>query len=119
MVQIDLGQVSVRDANEKIRKWGAEGEDIEVLNPDARHHIGVGLIHPVRVHIKGSAGYFCAGLADQARFEIENNVGWGLGDNMYAGTVDGARQRRRHRGASRSGAPSSWCTATWARAPAR
>ena len=87
MVQIDLGQVSVRDANEQIRKWGAEGEDIEVLNPDARHHIGVGLIHPVRVHIKGSAGYFCAGLADQARFEIDNNVGWGLGDNMYAGTV--------------------------------
>ena len=87
MVQIDLGQVSVRDANEQIRKWGAEGEDIEVLNPDARHHIGVGLIHPVRVHIQGSAGYFCAGLADQARFEIDNNVGWGLGDNMYAGTV--------------------------------
>ena len=87
MVQIDLGQVSVRDANEKIRDWGAKGEDIEVLNPDARHHIGVGLIHPVRVHVRGSAGYFCAGLADKARFEIDNNAGWGLGDNMYAGTV--------------------------------
>ena len=87
MVQIDLGQVSVRDANEQIREWGQKGEDVEVLNPDARHHIGVGLIHPVRVHIRGSAGYFCAGLADQARFEIDNNVGWGLGDNMYAGTV--------------------------------
>jgi glutamate synthase domain-containing protein 2 len=87
MVQVDLGRVSVRDANEKIRKWGAEGEDIEVLNPDARHHIGVGLIHPVRVHVRGSAGYFCAGLADRARFEIDNNAGWGLGDNMYAGTV--------------------------------
>ena len=87
MVQIDLGRVSVRDANERIRDWGAQGEDIEVLNPDARHHIGVGLIHPVRVHVRGSAGYFCAGLADRARFEIDNNVGWGLGDNMYAGTV--------------------------------
>ena len=87
MVQIDLGQVSVRHANEQIRDWGAKGEDIEVLNPDARHHIGVGLIHPVRVHVRGSAGYFCAGLADKARFEIDNNAGWGLGDNMYAGTV--------------------------------
>ena len=87
MVQIDLGRVSVRAANEQIRARGAEGEDIEVLNPDARHHIGVGLIHPVRVHVRGSAGYFCAGLADRARFEIDNNAGWGLGDNMYAGTV--------------------------------
>ena len=41
----------------------------------------------MRVHVRGSAGYFCAGLADKARFEIDNNAGWGLGDNMYAGTV--------------------------------
>ena len=67
MVQIDLGRVSVRDANALIRDHGARGEDIEVLNPDARHHIGVGLIHPVTVRVRGSAGYFCAGLADQVR----------------------------------------------------
>ncbi len=87
MVQIDLGRIPVRDANELIRDYGAKGEDIEVVNPDARHHIGVGLIHPVTVHVRGSAGYFCAGLADRARFLVDNNVGWGLGDNMYAGTV--------------------------------
>ena len=57
------------------------------VNPDARHHLGVGLVHPINVRICGSAGYFCAGLTDAARFEVDNNVGWGVGDNMYSGRV--------------------------------
>ena len=91
MAQIDLAQVSVREANERIREWGANGEDVEVLNPDAKHHIGVGLVcppeAPVTVRIRGSAGYFCGGLSDGARFEVERNVGWGVGDNIYNGSV--------------------------------
>ena len=87
MVTIDLADVAVRDANELIREAGARGEDVEVLNPDARHHIGVGLTHPITVRVRGSAGYFCAGLTDSPRFEIDNNVGWGLADNMYIGSV--------------------------------
>ncbi len=87
MAKIDLAEVSVRDANELIRKFGSEGEDVEVLNPDARHHIGVGLVHDINVHVRGSAGYFCAGLTDGAHFVIDNNVGWGLADNMLGGSV--------------------------------
>ncbi len=87
MVTIDLADVSVRRANELIREAGGAGEDVEVVNPDARHHIGVGLIHPITVRVRGSAGYFCAGLTDGPRFEIDSNVGWGLADNMYQGTV--------------------------------
>jgi len=87
MVTIDLGKTSVREGNEKIRQCGKNGEDVEVLNPDAQHHIGVGLIHPITVNVKGSAGYFCAGLSDAAHFEVESNVGWGVGDNMYSGSV--------------------------------
>ena len=87
MVTIDLGKTSVREGNEKIRQCGKDGEDVEVINPDARHHIGVGLIHPITVKVKGSAGYFCAGLSDAAQFEVESNVGWGVGDNMYSGSV--------------------------------
>ena len=87
MVKIDLGKISVREGNERIRQCGQDGEDVEVINPDARHHIGVGLVHPITVKVRGSAGYFCAGLSDSARFEVESNVGWGVGDNMYAGSV--------------------------------
>jgi len=87
VVTIDLAEIPVREANERIREAGARGEDVEVVNPDARHHIGVGLTHPITVKVRGSAGYFCAGLTDGARFEVENNVGWGLADNMYSGAV--------------------------------
>lgn len=87
MATIDLGKISVTEANKLLREHGAKGEDVEIVNPDARHHIGVGLIHDIRVRVRGSAGYFCAGLTDGPRFEIERNVGWGLADNMYKGSV--------------------------------
>ena len=69
MVKVDLAKIPVRRANELIREHGETGDNIEVVNPDARHHIGVGLTAAVDVHVRGSAGYFCAGLTDQARFE--------------------------------------------------
>jgi len=87
MVAIDLAEIPVREANERIREAGARGEDVEVLNPDARHHIGVGLVDPITVKVRGSAGYFCGGLSDKPRFEVYNNAGWGLADNMYQGSV--------------------------------
>ena len=87
MATIDLSVTSVTDANALLRKYGADGVDVDVLNPDARHHIGVGLTHPINVHIKGSAGYFCGGLTDGPRFVVDNNVGWGVGDNMLRGSI--------------------------------
>ena len=87
MVTIDLSNISITDANEKIRACGREGQDVEVINPDARHNIGVGLVDPIKVRIKGSAGYFCGGLSDGAHYEIEHNAGWAVGDNIYSGSV--------------------------------
>ncbi len=87
MVAIDLAVTPVREANQRIRALAAEGHDIDIVNPDARHHIGVGLVTPTSVRIHGSAGYFCAGLSDGARFEVDNNVGWAVGDNMHRGSV--------------------------------
>ena len=87
MVSIDLAELSVREANAQLRTLDEAGEEVEILNPDARHHIGVGLTAPINVNVQGSAGYFCAGLTDQARFHVSHNVGWGVGDNMYSGSV--------------------------------
>jgi glutamate synthase domain-containing protein 2/formylmethanofuran dehydrogenase subunit C len=87
VVTIDLSTLSMREANEALRSAASTGADIEIINPDARHHIGVGLVQPVTVRVKGSAGYFCAGLSHGARFEIESNVGWGVADSVYAGSV--------------------------------
>ncbi len=87
MVTLDLAELSVFARRTSSYATGEAGEDVEVLNPDARHHIGVGLTAPIRVTVKGSAGYFCAGLTDQAHFTVTHNVGWGVGDNMYSGSV--------------------------------
>ena len=87
MVTIDLADVPVREANELLRRYGEAREDVELVNPDARHHLGVGLTAPIDVVVRGSAGYFCAGLSDSANFVVERNAGWGLGDNIYQGSV--------------------------------
>ena len=87
MATIDLASVPVTEANELLRRYGEAGEDVDLVNPDARHHLGVGLTHPIRVRIRGSAGYFCAGLTDGPHVEVEGNVGWGLADNMLSGSV--------------------------------
>ncbi len=87
MVTIDLSHSSITDANEKIRACGRDGQDVEIINPDARHNIGVGLVDPITVRVNGSAGYFCGGLSDGAHYEIEHNAGWAVGDNIYTGSV--------------------------------
>ena len=64
MVQIDLSRVAITEANDKIRAFAADRQEVEIINPDARHNIGVGLVDPITVRVRGSAGYFCGGLTD-------------------------------------------------------
>ncbi len=77
----------IRTANEVIKGYGAIHKDVTIVNPDARHYIGVGLTNPIAVEIQGSAGYFCGGLSDGPNIHVEKNVSWGVGDNMLAGSI--------------------------------
>jgi glutamate synthase domain-containing protein 2 len=87
METIDLATITIRKANEIIRGYGSIHKNVEIINPDARHYIGVGLINPIKVIIRGSAGYYCGGLTDGPHFEVEKNVSWGVGDNMFQGSI--------------------------------
>ena len=87
MATIDLSTMPMKTANEVIRGYGAIHESIEIVNPDAKHYIGVGLTNPVDLTIRGSAGYFCGGLSDGPRITVEKNVSWGVGDNMMSGVI--------------------------------
>ncbi len=87
MATIDLSDMPMRMANEVIRGYGAIHESVEIINPDAKHYIGVGLTSSITINIKGSAGYFCGGLTDGPNIKVENNVSWGVGDNMMSGTI--------------------------------
>ena len=87
MITIDLSTTAVRMANEMIRGYGSTRQNVEVVNPDAKHYIGVGLVSPIKLRIRGSAGYYCGGLCDGPQFEVEKNVSWGVGDNLLAGSI--------------------------------
>jgi len=97
MASIDLSRVSVTQANELIRKLRADGEDIEVINPDARHHIGVGLVHKDKAaYPRLGRLFFCAG-SDDGRARGRQQCGLGPG-RQHARRLRGrARQCRRHR----------------------
>lgn len=87
MGQIDASQLSLRELNTRIRQAAETEDEILLLNPDARHNLGVGLTQPVHLVIRGSAGYFCAGLVDGPTVDVEGNVGWGFGDNLMNGLL--------------------------------
>lgn len=88
MVEIDGGQLSVREINVEIRAAAEQVDEISLLNPDARHNLAVGLTRPVKLTVAGSAGYFCAGLCDSPQVHVKGNVGWGFGDNLMSGLLE-------------------------------
>ncbi len=87
MATIDARGKSITDLNRELRSLAQHDGEIVIENPDARHHLCVGLLAPARVIIRGSAGYFCGGLCDGPSIRVENNVGWGVADNLLSGTV--------------------------------
>lgn len=87
MANLDASQHSITEINRLVRTLAADGVDIVIENPDARHLLCVGLLESASVTIRGSAGYFCGGLSDHATIDVTNNVGWGVADNMLSGTI--------------------------------
>ena len=88
METIDAAGRTTREVNAAIRAAIAAGaKEIRVLNPDARHNLGVGLLAPVRLTFEGSAGYYCGGMIDGPTVEVRGNAGWGLAECMMSGTV--------------------------------
>jgi glutamate synthase domain-containing protein 3 len=85
---IDARGKTTRDINRELRAAIAAGHrDFRVLEPDARHNLGVALLQPVRVVFEGSVGYYCAGLMDGANVEVRGSAGWGAAESMLSGTV--------------------------------
>src|SRR3954452_9472424 len=85
---IDCGDLSVRQINREIRAASASGSgSILLLNPSARHNLGVALGAGVRLTIDGSVGYYAAGLNDGSTVEVRGGAGWGAAESMRDGTV--------------------------------
>jgi glutamate synthase domain-containing protein 3 len=86
--RIDCRDKSTREINCLLREAIASGHDnVQIVEPDARHNLGVALLCPVRVVFEGSVGYYCAGMMDGAHVEIHGSAGWGAAESMMSGTV--------------------------------
>jgi glutamate synthase domain-containing protein 3 len=85
---IACGRLSVREINQAIRSAIEAGSRrIVLLDPQARHNLGVALPEGVHLTIAGSAGYYVAGLNDGAVVEVQGEAGWGAAESMRDGAV--------------------------------
>jgi glutamate synthase domain-containing protein 3 len=86
---IDLAETSLRDFNHRLHglREGTNETDWQVLNPKGQHAVAVGIDAPIRVEIKGSVGYYCAGMNKTATIVVEGSAGPGVAENMMSGTV--------------------------------
>jgi glutamate synthase domain-containing protein 3 len=61
--------------------------DVTVLNPGAKHSLGVGILTRCRITFDGSLGYFGCGLIDGPEIRVRGRVGWSACENMMSGVV--------------------------------
>ena len=87
MVIIDCKGKTIREINTEIKTLAKTEPELKIINPDARHLLGVGLIGQNKLTIEGSAGYFCGALTEGPTIEVTNNAGWCLGENMMSGEL--------------------------------
>lgn len=100
-VALDCMKLTTREINTTIKRLAAEGEtEIHLVNPEARHSLGVAIFYPVKIVVEGTAGYFCGGMNDGATFHVQGNCGWSVGECMLAGEIVVERNAASSTGAS-------------------
>ena len=87
MVSLDANKLTTRELNAKLKELAAKGEEVTVLNPQARHNIAVALFGRCKITIDGSVGYYSASLMDGPEVTIEGNAGWAVGENLMGGNI--------------------------------
>ena len=97
---LDAAELTPRKINAELR-WLIYEQgitDVTVLNPSARHSLGVAILTRCRIRFEGSLGYFGCGLIDGPEVEITGRVGL-VGRREH--DVRGGRRREQRRLARR------------------
>src|SRR5260221_14670175 len=98
---LDCAKLTTREINATIKHLAAEGEtEIHLVNPEARHSLGVAVFSPITIIVEGTAGYYCGAMADGAAFHIKGNTGWSVGECMLSGEIIVERNSASGTGAS-------------------
>jgi glutamate synthase domain-containing protein 3 len=87
--QFDAKDLTTRKINAELRRLVYEEgiKQVTILNPSARHSLGVGLLTRCKITFEGSLGYFGVGLIDGPEVQINGRVGWSVAENMMSGVV--------------------------------
>jgi glutamate synthase domain-containing protein 3 len=85
----DARDLTTRKINAELRRLVYEEgvRDVTILNPGAKHSLGVGILTRCRITFDGSLGYFGCGLIDGPEIHVKGRVGWSACENMMSGVV--------------------------------
>jgi glutamate synthase domain-containing protein 3 len=85
----DARDLTTRKINLELRSLVYEQgvKDVTILNPGAKHSLGVGILTRCRITFDGSLGYFGCGLLDGPEVHVKGRVGWSSCENMMSGVV--------------------------------
>jgi methylamine---glutamate N-methyltransferase subunit B len=89
MARFDAKELTTRQINLELRwlLYEQRVRDVTVLNPGARHSLGVGILTRCKITFDGSLGYFGCGLIDGPEIHVKGRVGWSSCENMMSGVV--------------------------------
>jgi glutamate synthase domain-containing protein 3 len=89
MRTVDLANSTLRELNETLHRQagGTNEAEWEVVNPKGQHAVAVGVEAPIRIDVKGSVGYYCAGMNKEATIVVHGSAGPGVAENMMSGEV--------------------------------
>jgi methylamine---glutamate N-methyltransferase subunit B len=89
MRTIDLSKTSLRELNQDLHRQSAGAYEAawEIINPMGFHAVAVGVDAPIAIEIRGSVGYYCAGMNKHASITVHGSAGPGVAENMMSGEV--------------------------------
>jgi methylamine---glutamate N-methyltransferase subunit B len=89
MRTIDLAKTSLRELNQDLHRQSAGANEAawEIVNPMGFHAVAVGVDAPIIIDIRGSVGYYCAGMNKHATVTVHGSAGPGVAENMMSGKV--------------------------------
>jgi len=89
MQTLDMAEIELREMNATLHAQAETTNQTawEIVNPKGAHAIACGIDAPIEVTVKGSTGYYCAGMNKQATINIKGSAGPGVAENMMSGIV--------------------------------
>ena len=89
MQTFDLAQRGLRELNQTLHALQGTTNQTgwESCNTKGSHAIAAGVDAPLDITVRGTTGYYCAGMNKQATIRITGSAGPGVAENIMSGAV--------------------------------